>query len=73
MGLQLEIENEKLATILSKSHQDDLLCFADVFGLWKKSGFPPYTWATIIDVLRADIVGDVRLANDLEQWVKDSA
>ena len=28
-----------------------------------------YTWATIIDTLRAPIVGEVQLAHELEEWI----
>ena len=30
--------------------------------MWKKRGSPPYTWTTIIGVLKAEIVGEVQLA-----------
>ena len=65
LGQQLDIEHHKLKTI-SKENDDILDCFAE---LWKRGGSPPYTWATIIDALRAKIVGEVQLAYELEQWV----
>ena len=68
LGQQLDIEHHKLKTI-SKENDDVLDCFAEVFELWKRGGSPPYTWATIIDALRAKIVGEVQLAYELEQWV----
>ena len=68
LGQQLDIEHHKLKTI-SRENDDNLDCFAEVFELWKREGSPPYTWATIIDALRADIVGEVQLAYELEQWV----
>ena len=40
-----------------------------MFDLWERRGSPPFTWATNIDALRADIVGEVQLAYELEQWV----
>ena len=64
LGQQLDIEHHKLKTI-SKENDDILDCFAE---LWKRGGSPPYTWATIIDALRAKIVGEVQLAYELEQW-----
>ena len=68
LGQQLDIEHHQLKTILEENN-DNLDCFAEVFELWKRKGSPPYTWATIIDALRADIVGEVQLAYELEQWV----
>ena len=68
LGQQLLIEQHKLKTI-SRENDDSLDCFAEVFELWQKRGSPPYTWATIIDALRAKIVGEVQLAYELEQWV----
>ena len=49
--------------------QDPVRCLADIFDVWQRNGSPPYTWATIIDALRAPIVGEVRLARELEEWV----
>ena len=69
MGQQLEIEYHKLKTISRENPEDSLDCYAEMFELWRKCGSPPYTWATIIDALRADIVGEISLADDLEQWV----
>ena len=68
LGHQLFIEHHKLKTI-SRENDDSLDCFAEVFELWQKRRSPPYMWATIIDALRADIVGEVQLAYELEQWV----
>ena len=41
----------------------------DIFYEWKERGHPPYTWATIIDVLKSPLVGEVELAQELEQWL----
>ena len=53
----------------ARENIDSLDCFAEVFDLWERRGSPPFTWATNIDALRADIVGEVQLAYELEQWV----
>ena len=71
LGRQLNIENQKLKTI-PRENDDSLDCFAEVFDLWERRGSPPFTWATIIDALKADIVGEVQLAYELEQWVMNS-
>ena len=71
LGRQLNIENQKLKTI-QRENDDSLDCFAEVFDLWERGGSPSFTWATIIDALRGDIVGEVQLAYELEQWVKST-
>ena len=68
LGLQLEIEYDQLETISNKN-QDSSLHLADVFQQWKNNRSPPYTWTIIIDVLRSDIMQEVQLAYELEQWV----
>ena len=68
LGIQLEIDYDQLESISSR-HQDNLLRFAAVFQLWKKSKSSSYTWTTIINALRSKLVGEVQLAYELEQWV----
>ena len=72
LGQQLDIKYQKLKTI-SNENNDVLICFAEVFDLWERGGSPPFTWATIIDALRADIVGEVQLAYELELWVMSTS
>ena len=69
VGAQLHIDGVQLNSIRS-SYQNDLQCFKKVFELWKKKSNPPYTWATIIDVLKAASVGEEKVAKDLEEWLE---
>ena len=66
MGLQLNIP---MGQLNSMTATDPISCYADVFNWWQRNGSPPYTWATIIDALRAPIVGEVQLAHELEEWL----
>ena len=66
MGLQLNIPMDQLNSMTAT---DPISCYADVFNWWQRNGSPPYTWATIIDALRAPIVGEVQLAHELEKWL----
>ena len=66
IGLQLNIEYQKLNTM---ANQDHINSYADVFSMWQKKGDPPFTWATIIEVLRADSVEEKQLANELKEWL----
>ena len=67
IGLQLQIDRSYLVS--TWRIKQDVCYFADIFDVWKRSGSPPYTWATIFNVLRAPIVGEVQLAHELEEWV----
>ena len=71
IGLQLSIDMSYLKSIWTMK-QDPVRCFADIFDVWQRNGSPPYTWATIIDALRAPIVGEVQLACELEEWLINS-
>ena len=66
MGIQLNIPTDQLNSMTAT---DPISCYADVFNWWQRNGSPPYTWATIIDALRAPIVGEVQLAHELEEWL----
>ena len=37
--------------------------------MWKRRGSPPYTWRTIIGVLRTVGVAEVRLSEELTSWI----
>ena len=38
--------------------------------MWQRRGDPPFTWATIIEVLKTPTVGENQLAKELEEWLK---
>ena len=40
-------------------------CFALVFNAWKSRATRPYTWSTVIEVLNAPAIAEVRLAQEL--------
>ena len=66
IGLALNIPIGQLNSITTI---DPILCYAEIFNWWQRNGSPPYTWATIIDALKAPIVGEVQLAHELEEWL----
>ena len=67
MGFVLNIDQHQLNTI---THQNPVRCYSTVFSLWEKKADPPFTWATIVDALRSPIVGETKLASDIERWLK---
>ena len=67
IGLQLKIDQQLMNAIPNKEATN---AFSVVFHQWKNNGDPPFTWATIIDVLRKPIVGENQLAYELEEWLR---
>ena len=68
VGLQLDMELPELNTV-EKQNKEASLCYAELFRLWKNNGDPPYTWDTIIDALKAPLVGEAQLATELQEWL----
>ena len=68
VGVQLDIDDAQLNSIRS-SCRTDQQCFKKVFDLWRRKGSPPYTWATIINVLEAPSVGEGTVAKDVLEWL----
>ena len=73
IGTQLNIEDHHLEAFSRTGTANIYRCHQQVFRMWRNNGSPPYTWATIIDVLRSKIIGEVRLADELELWVKSQS
>ena len=69
IGLQLGIEPHQLNSIKTVNLGDPMKCFVDVFSLWQNKAEQPFTWATIIEALKAPMVEEVRLAQDIEMWL----
>ena len=71
VGLQLGFTLAEVQTIrpLHQSLDDHLRAYREIFGMWQKRGSPPYTWRTIIGVLRSASVGEVLLSEQLNSWI----
>ena len=65
VGLQLNIRQDQLNAF---QHQNPIICYSEVFDLWKSKGDPPFTWTTIIDALRTPSVHEDVLAKEIEEW-----
>ena len=72
IGLQLGLTMAEIQAIhpLQQCLEDYYKAFNEVFGVWKKRGSPPYTWETLIGVLKTESVGEVSLADELTTWIK---
>eukprot|EP00731_Ephydatia_muelleri_P012576 Em0006g1470a len=71
IGLQLRLSLAELQVIgprhptLEEHHR----AFGEMFGVWRRRGSPPYTWRTLINVLRSPSVGEVLLSDELTFWI----
>ena len=70
LGLQLDIEPHRLKSIKNQADKN-VLRYAEIFEIWKRRGNPPFTWATIIDALRAPIVEELQLAHEVEEYLRN--
>ena len=70
VGLQLGLTLGELQVIGPRHPrlEDYHRAFGEMFGVWKRRG-SPYTWRTIICVLRTASVGEVRLSEELTSWI----
>ena len=44
-----------------------------MFSIWQRKADPPFSWATIIDVLRSPVVEENALAQEIEDWLRTAA
>ena len=71
IGLQLDLTPAELQAIcpqqqgLANHHR----AFGEIFDVWRRRGSLPYTWRTLINVLRSPSVGEVRLSDELTSWI----
>ena len=74
VGLQLDLTLAELQ-VIRPQHQDlegHHRAFGKVFDAWRRCGSPPYSWRTLIGVLRSASVGEVRLSEQLTSWITHS-
>ena len=69
VAVQLKISLGDVDSIRKEKMADAIGCYTEVFKVWQRRGSPPYTWATIINALRAPAMEQARLAKDLQEWV----
>ena len=67
-GLQLGIDTNQL-NAFEKQHRGDInSIYADIFSAWeKRPGDTPFTWSTVIDVLKSPSVQEITQAQDIQQ------
>ena len=68
VGIQLVLPQGILDSIQHKyagKPEENNLSFEMVFYTWKNQAQRPFTWETIVDVLKVPAVGENRLADEL--------
>ena len=77
VGYQLGFTSAQLQAIRpqhqSLGEEEFKRAFREVFREWSSRGSPPYTWRTIIGVLRSASVGEVLLSEKLTSWIASSS
>ena len=73
-GIQIGILKETLDIIeWNRSCRDALRCFSEVFDIWEKQVTKlPYTWSSVLKILREPIIGGDRIAEALEEQLNQN-
>ena len=66
VGIQLGVENTQLDMIKQRCANEPLQCFAEVFSEWKRRMTTPFSWKTITEALKSELVGENMLAHKLQ-------
>uniref|UniRef100_A0A1X7UCA5 Ubiquitin-like domain-containing protein n=1 Tax=Amphimedon queenslandica TaxID=400682 RepID=A0A1X7UCA5_AMPQE len=66
IGLMLGISFLDLMSIKEKN-EDDKICYANIFHIWKTADTRPYSWETMVVVLKSDVINDSQLANAISR------
>lgn len=71
VGRQLRIREGQLEGIDEENRGKLQECFSAVFITWRRLLSSPYTWSTIIRVLKSREVNELKLASGIEEWLKE--
>ena len=66
IAIQLGLNAADITRIEEEEGRKVVDCLREVFILWKRKVTWPYTWATMIAVLKSGSVAENRIANKLE-------
>ena len=67
IGIGLGMSREQLEEIRENCNDMPDLCLGTVFYKWEQTTPKPFTWGTLIEVLRSEQVGEKLLANNLKE------
>ena len=67
IGIGLGMSGEQLEEIQESSNDNPECCLGAVFYKWEQTTPKPFTWSTLVEVLKSEHVEEKLLANDLEE------
>ena len=65
ISIQLGLTPNDEECFMASTPNDPIHCLTSVFKVWKKRAKKPYTWSTVIEVLNAPAVDEIRLGKEL--------
>lgn len=71
IGIQLGLSVAKLDEIESYYPQDCKRCYSSMFSHWESLGPTPFSWTTVMDALKSDLVEENVFAARLEEDLKE--
>ena len=71
IGLQLGLTTAELQAICPQQQglENYHRAFCEIFDVWRRRRSLPYTWRTLIGVLKSTSVGEVLLSEQLTSWI----
>ena len=71
IGLQLGLSPAELQAIFPQQQglESHHRAYGEIFDVWRRRRSLPYTWRTLINVLRSPSVGEVLLSDELTSWI----
>ena len=71
IGLQLGLTTAELQAICPQQQglESHHRAFGEIFDVWRRRRSLPYTWRTLINVLRSPSVGEGLLSDKLTSWI----
>ena len=70
-GRQLKLTEGVLESIYIDELGKTQNCFSAVFIAWSRRLPSPYTWETVVKVLRSPELNEMRIANSIEKWLEE--
>ena len=70
-GRQLKLTESLLDTIYVDQFGKAQECFSAVFSTWSRLLPSPYTWETVVRVLKSPELNEVSIATSIEKWLEE--
>ena len=70
VGIGLGLSVSELQALQQEHLHDVQKCFVHVVEKWRRRSDPPFTWNTLLNVLRSDALQEIALADTIEETLK---